>query len=118
MERAQKLNPDDVLLARVVAGLYRQYPQVVREEYPELTEEIRQARADDSMNRLVHDSPDNALAFLARHQYRVEYNIAGAEEDLAEALRLNPDDSKVRITAAAHAFEQARRKRTLPFEPG
>ncbi len=49
-------------------------------------------RADQLMDRLVELKPDDADARLARHRYRLQYQLAGANDDLQAALKSAPDN--------------------------
>ena len=113
--QASDRNPADVDLAVVAATLYREHPQVVALEFPQLTEPERQHAADQCLDRLIAAGKDQKC-WLARHLYREQYRLAGADEDLAQALSIAPDDPAVLMTAAADAFRQAQLLASQPAE--
>jgi len=49
-------------------------------------------RADQLMDRLVELKPDDVDARLARYRYRLQYQLAGANDDLQAALKIEPDN--------------------------
>ncbi len=106
-EAARKQNPDSGPLAMRLAVLYRNYPQVVQAEQPNLTEPARWQRADESLDQLVRDNPEDFKAFLTRYDYRRAYSLPEAASDLAEAERLAPDEPAVLFAAGNDAVEQA-----------
>jgi len=95
-----------VQLAHLLAMLYREFPQTVLAEHPDLTELERQQRANDSLDMLVRDNPQLASAYLARYEYRAKYGLADGLADLEAALQLAPDDSAVQYAAALSAYER------------
>jgi tetratricopeptide (TPR) repeat protein len=58
--------------------------------------------ADAVIDRMVAANRQSAQAYLARSRYRRQYGLPGADEDLARARKLGPDDPDV-ILAAAQA---------------
>lgn len=95
LDRARHANPDNVLLTELLARLFRNFPKLTKAERPDWNEKRCQKGADDAFNELVEKNPNRAKAYLARHNYRVEYKLPGADADLAEALRLAPDDPEI-----------------------
>src|SRR5262249_33544045 len=49
---------------------------------------------------LIATNGNSAKAYLARARYREEFNIPGADDDVAEALKVAPDDVEVLLAAA------------------
>lgn len=72
-----------------------------------LDDGARVALANQTMNGMVAQNPEDAQAYLARFRYRVRYNRPGAEEDLAKAIQLDPSDIAVCLTTAEHALQKA-----------
>jgi tetratricopeptide (TPR) repeat protein len=107
MEAASGLNPKDVVLTQALAALYLEHPKVVHVDWPESNEASRKEKAREAFEVLVNSSPNDALAYLARYDYRTSQQIDGAEEDLKAALRLAPEDPQVLMTAASAALRQA-----------
>ena len=106
-EQALALNPGDVRLSAELAHIYRREENLLNNEKRGLTGEQRAKLADEVMDRMVHDSPDGVDAILARCQYRFRNNLPDGEADLESALKLGPDDVRVRLLAAAFARQQA-----------
>jgi hypothetical protein len=106
VENARRLNPSDVLLAEIAAKLYRDQPRVVAAEFAKLSLEERTARADECLNSLVSQNPKDAKAYLARFRYRTRHGMSGADEDIARALEMAPQDEEVVLTAAQVAFQK------------
>jgi len=85
-------------------------------------------RADELMDRLVELKPRDVNARLARYRYRMQYQLAGAKDDLQAALETAPDNvdalfldaiAKVADTAEASELEQAEAqlRRVIKLEP-
>ena len=117
-ERALELNPGDIELCAIVARLYRDRPSLFGADKPGLSDEERlqvvaerAKRADAIVDAMVAANPQNANAMLVRYQYRADYGLPGAAEDLAEALRNGPEDVAVLLAAARHAAAEATRLR-------
>lgn len=86
------------LLTVLLADLYR------RDLRDRPTEECNKA-ADLALERLVKADEGRAASWLARHAYRVRYDLPGAEDDLQQALKLAPQDAKVLIAAAQWSYQ-------------
>ncbi|HUE70462.1 MAG TPA: tetratricopeptide repeat protein [Pirellulaceae bacterium] len=108
---ARLLNPTDVDLAIIEAEMYRKHSRLPMAQDEMLTQKVCDERADDSLEKLIAASPDDAKAYLARHLYRVEYKLAGADSDLAEALELAPKMPEVLLVAGSHAYRQGAAER-------
>ena len=102
-ERARKLNPGDVEVAATLAGIYRERPQLLSGQQQALSDAERQRLADGIMEAMVAANPQSAKARLARYRYRSAYRLANPKEDLAAALKNNPDDLEVALQAAHQA---------------
>ena len=61
------------------------------------------------MDAGVEQSPSDAKAYLARHVYRVQYDLAGAAEDIEKARNLAPNDPQVLLFAGNHYYREARK---------
>lgn len=109
IEKARKLNLEDVRLATILAVVFREYPAVVQAEYPGSSERERQQRADESMDQLILDNPHSANAYLGRSSYRTKYGLPDANKDLEAALRLSPESPETLLATADTAFGEARR---------
>jgi cellulose synthase operon protein C len=109
IERARKLNPDDVRLATILAVVLREYPVAVKAEYPGISERERQQRADESLDQLILDNPHAADAYLGRSAYRTKYGLPDADKDLEVALSLSPEDPEALLAAAVAAADEARK---------
>lgn len=72
-----------------------------------MTREARVAEADQVMDRLVEQRPDDPLAWLVRSNYRRQHDLPGADEDLAQALQLGSDNEKVRLAVASNSLTAA-----------
>lgn len=109
MADALRLNPRVAELAGAWAYVLREQPDWLspsqRAEMPD--EKDRQQRADATLDKLVAANDRDPLAFLARYRYRHKYQLPAAEQDLATALKLEPDRTEVLATAAAHFAEKA-----------
>ena len=83
-ERALALSPKDVQLARTLARIYRDEDkeELLSDEKRALSLDDRKQLANKVVDQMVTANPKSPEAFLARHLYRVEYNLPGADEDL------------------------------------
>lgn len=105
LERALQLSPGHIELSVSVARMYREEEQPFSGTQPEGGG--RQQQADAVIDEMVAVNPRDPAALLARYNYRVQYGLSGAEEDLAEALKHGPDNIHVLLTAAANARRNA-----------
>ena len=96
---ALQANPSDIKLAVLAAGFYR---QDLREQNPAK----RNAAADAVMNQLVASAPENPDILLARYQYRKSNEIAGANADLENALRIAPKHAGALYADGVRDFER------------
>ncbi len=55
---------------------------------------------------LVSANTQSFRAYLERARYRKQYKIAGADQDIARALELAPENADVLLTAAAFAIDR------------
>ncbi|MFO0817944.1 MAG: hypothetical protein U1A77_08385 [Pirellulales bacterium] len=105
---ALELNPGDIQLTIALARLYREAESLLgdsqRVEVRSAAD--REARADRLAQRMVEERAADPAAWLARFDYRNQYKLPGADEDLREALARGPDDLNVRLAAALHAQRQ------------
>jgi len=115
--RAVALNPADAEIAVTLAGLYRENPQWLDAKAQALSESERKAAADRILDALVAADPRSARAYLARHRYRLLYQLSGADDDLAAALEFGPDDPDVLLQAAAESQRAARMARRAGGKP-
>ncbi len=91
-------------------GLATAYAQALRQNAERTKDNSLLRKADDSMDQMVAAAPnaENAEAWLARHGYRVQHQLPGADDDLRQALRL-AKDPKTMVSAGAAAVAQAGR---------
>jgi tetratricopeptide (TPR) repeat protein len=112
VEEARLLNPGDEMLAEVAATIHREQPILVLAEFPDASVEERHAKADACFHSLVENNVTEPKAYLKRHHYRVRYQLAGADSDLATALHLAPNDPQVLLTAAMAAYREGEQIRS------
>ncbi len=99
LQQAVAANPKDIELAVGLAQLYRQ-------QSPELTSEERADSADEVLDGLVEADRDNSRVWLARCQYRKQFNLAGADDDLEQARQLAADDPEVLLAVGEAAIQR------------
>jgi cellulose synthase operon protein C len=102
LEKARRLNPADVQLAWTLAEVYRDVPQLQSEDARKLSDSERAQLADRCLDDLVQADPKQAMAYLARFQYRKKYKLPSADTDLDQAVKLSPEDLVVLMAAADH----------------
>jgi Tfp pilus assembly protein PilF len=107
-EQALRHLPDDVRLAVALAGIYRDQMPVRRAD-DEAGRQAKAALADRALDRLIEASPKSPDACLARYEYRRQYELSGAEDDLNQALALDPEGQRsgVCLAVAQRALEAA-----------
>lgn len=71
----------------------------------------RAAEADALMDALIAANPQAFRAYLERADYRQRHKLAGEGEDLAEALKLAPDDASTILESAIYEIRTPRRER-------
>ena len=103
-----KEDPGNQQAAMLVAEIYRNYLR--RPDEP-----ARQLMADSVMNRMVEATPQDLQARLLRHAYRLTYELAGADADLAAALRIAPDHPEVLLRSAEAALRRSEPKQAVTF---
>jgi tetratricopeptide (TPR) repeat protein len=87
--------PGDAELVAVAANTLRAEPSLID------TGELPSAeRADQLMDRLVEQDPNNVDARVARYSYRTRYNLPDTDRDLDAALALAPENVDVLILSA------------------
>ena len=59
--------------------------------------------ADRAIEEMLKANPKSALAHVNRWRYRREFGPAADSSDIAQALKLGPDEAEVLIAAAEHA---------------
>jgi len=106
-EAGLKQHPADIPLATTLAEVYRDYLKT-----PAAHERAQMANA--VMDQMVAADPQNGQVYLARHQYRLRYEVRGATSDLQQALKLQPQNSDVLLAAIRDAkhdrrFDEVRR---------
>ncbi|MCO6457137.1 MAG: tetratricopeptide repeat protein, partial [Pirellulaceae bacterium] len=118
LEDALQVNPNDVDLAISLAAVLREAPEFLsqpqRQQFS--TVELRHQAADRFVDQTV-TSADTAEAFLKRFYYRQSYKLDGGEQDLAEALRREPDHPPILLAAATHQHQQADKSRPRNATP-
>ncbi|HEX7448638.1 MAG TPA: tetratricopeptide repeat protein, partial [Pirellulales bacterium] len=99
-ERALKHSPGDVELALELARIYRAQMPLAREG-DRLHRGEKASLADRVMTRLIEASPRSPEAYLARYQYREAYGLAGADDDLRQALAFDSQGKHLSVLIAA-----------------
>lgn len=94
---AVKYNPQDVVMSRGLAEIYRRELQV-----PGKAE--RDSYADTVMNKLVTGNPGSVEALLSRYTYRVRFRLSDADPDLDRAIELEPTNEEVLLASAHRAI--------------
>ncbi len=61
--------------------------------------------ARETRNGLIARNPKSGKAYLTRARYRRAFKLDGSKEDIAEALKLDPDDVDILLAAAEVARE-------------
>ncbi len=106
-------NPEDCNLPMMLASLYR------NPEYHKYLGAARQQELDDPESNLDPDARADAIvdqmvernqtlgdAWLARFRYRTQFKIDGAQSDLQEALKRDPDDPLINLVHGTSLFQQ------------
>ena len=99
---AVKESPEELQLAVITANALRQY----RAQVPEAIDPV--AHADQIMDQLIANNPQNVASLIARSRYRTRYELEGADDDLAAALAINPHHLEALLLAANAALGQQR----------
>ncbi len=103
-EIALSHNPGDRDTALILARIYRKESQYLSAAaYAQRVAE-REKAADQIMDRLVALHPQQPDVYLTRYQYRQQYHLPGADDDLKEARRLDPENLDVRIARAKQSL--------------
>lgn len=108
LRQARERNPGDIEIATTEAVIYRDAPQLFDDSQQSLSDAERQEKADRSMDAMVAANPKSAKVYLSRYRYRLRYNLPGAKDDLAAALKYGPDDLEVVLQAASQSQYEAR----------
>jgi tetratricopeptide (TPR) repeat protein len=111
IDQARRQQPKDVQLAVIHASLLRGHPELARAEQPQWKDTERQQNADRCLDELIAADPASSAAWLARFSYRQQFALPGADEDLAQALELAPQDPAVLAAAGATELKRARRRK-------
>lgn len=98
LESYLRIDRENDVLSLLLADLYR------RDIRDRPAADCQQA-ADLVMDRLVKAAESRPAAWLARHAYRVRYQLPDAEHDLLAAQKLAPDDPQVLEAAAQWAVQ-------------
>lgn len=91
---AIEANPHDVSLVVTAAAALREAVGATPDDH---------AAADQLFDELIARDPNQAVSRLARYRYRLYYHHEEAAADLSEALRLDPNNPQVVLTAAEAA---------------
>ena len=116
-ESALQQDPGNSETATTLARIYRDEPQYLGEETPATSPvepkqkadpvEVRRQKADQIIDNLVAAHPEQPEVHLARYQYRLQYKIAGADDDLKEAQRLGPENIEILLAATGALLREA-----------
>ncbi|MCA9197890.1 MAG: tetratricopeptide repeat protein, partial [Planctomycetales bacterium] len=101
-------HPDDIDGAQAFAGLLRQHVRVQNEFNPAQL-------ADQTMNNMVQANGGNFQAYLVRHKYRLQHELADADKDLDAAFTIAPNDQDVLVTAGDYAYHQGEFQNALDY---
>ncbi len=107
---AHDANPDDLQLGVMLASAYRDKELALREVF-DTSEQERSRLADESLNRIVRERPNDPDALLARFAYRKKWSLPGASDDLQRALSSSPNNVDVLLVAAEDARLQSQQAR-------
>ncbi len=99
-EAAIAQDPGNRDTAVLLARIYRDEPQYLSESAHAQRAQQRAKSADEIVDKLVAAHPDQPEGHLARYQYRRQYHLPGAEDDLKEARRLGPENLDVLLASA------------------
>jgi tetratricopeptide (TPR) repeat protein len=98
-EQARAAYEDAIKLAPTLTDAYLRLANVLRQQLhlPDV--------ADQVINRLVAENSKTCHAYLNRAEYRKEFGLKGAEEDVIAAQKLAPRDPEVVLAASDLARE-------------
>jgi tetratricopeptide (TPR) repeat protein len=99
LRTAQERNETDDQVVGALATVYRQYPEIVEAELPDVKEPERVKMASDLVDSFVKDHGTDPKAWLVRAIYRKQFRIVGAEEDARTAIDVAGDDVSALRTA-------------------
>ena len=85
-------DPGNVALALAAAN-------ILRERSPDMPADERARLADAAVDRMVSTDPSNPNAILARYRYRAWYELDGIDDDLAAAVKLDPENVEVLLAS-------------------
>jgi tetratricopeptide (TPR) repeat protein len=89
-------HPADVALSMGLANLLRES----LDNLPQALRERALATADETVNQMVSQHPDDVDALLARYQYRSTNRLPDAEQDLDHARQISPDHTEVLLISS------------------
>ena len=92
--KARNLDPKLIDAYARLAIVYRKLKR------PDVAAADKVMDAETVGDGLIHNNPESSKAFLTRARYRREFKIAGFAEDIAQSLKLSPDDSDALFAAA------------------
>jgi tetratricopeptide (TPR) repeat protein len=96
-EAANQANPADLTIATRLARLYR----------VEMNEPRAAELADSVINKLIEANGRDIAALVARHAYRKEFGLAGADADLDLALAIDRNRPPDKAAEAGHDRDPA-----------
>ncbi|MBN1588463.1 MAG: tetratricopeptide repeat protein [Pirellulales bacterium] len=102
-KQALESNPGDVELSTILAGIYRDGSQPLRDSGQLLTNRQRGQLADKVMTEMVKANPRNPQAYVASYLYRTKHGLPRAEQDLELALKHGPNHLLALLLTADHA---------------
>ncbi|HTI51720.1 MAG TPA: tetratricopeptide repeat protein [Planctomycetaceae bacterium] len=97
-------HPGDVPLSMGLANLLRGS----LDDLPEAIRERAIATADETVDQMVSQHPDDVEALLARYQYRTTNQLADTGHDLERARQLSPDNVEQLLISAVTAADSDR----------
>jgi tetratricopeptide (TPR) repeat protein len=93
--------PGDVALASTAAEFYRRNAAIINDDENEAN-----LQADQIMDSLVEASHEDPNAYVSRYRYRRAFGLPRLEDDLNEALRIDPMHYDALVFAAAAEEEE------------
>lgn len=103
LEEARRAHPDDIKLAELTAAAYRN-SALGAPGHPNVAQ--REQLADSCLDDLVQARPQDPLAYLARHRYRIRFDLGDADADLKLAIKYGPHHRESLLAGAEAAMRK------------
>ena len=123
LEKVYNMDRSDIEIAEMYAEFTRNYDnEIFRQNssdiFLQIPNEQRVRSANEIINNIVRDNPDNPMAYISRYLFRARYNMAeldrfkpGLNADIAKAIELDPGNIRARIQAGTYTGMQAEHAR-------